>query len=263
MSRHDLNRRGFLTLAVAVLVAPGRLLGAEPAGRRGTYVVDVGLLYSMLTFHLQGVLDEQVDQAAGRYEVRSEGQGDRITSRLHSRGILRNGRWTPLEATSHFDVYGRESRTQVAYDHDRRSVEYHARAETFLRRRLRVVDDVLTLPAGQHVDDAVSALLNYRDGRWAPDTDGRLRTHVVRRRQSDSEGPDDVARTYRAELVPLELTVTTDPRTGKREAMLDLSRFSSWARSSQPARIVFDESRRPTLISGPLILGSSLSIRLT
>ena len=259
----DLNRRDFLTLAVAGVVAPGRVLAAGPAARRSTYVVDVGLLYSMLTFHLEGALDEQVDPVAGRYEVQSAGQGDRISSRLHSRGILRNGRWTPLAAASHFDVYGRESRTQLAYDHDRRSVEYHARAETFLRRRLRVVDDVVTLPDGLHVDDAVSALLNYRDGRWTPDAHGRLRTHVVRRRQSDAEGPDDVARVYRAEVVALELVVAADPRSGKAEAQLDLSRFSSWARTSEPARIVFDESRRPTRITGPLILGSSLSIRLT
>ena len=72
-----------------------------------------------------------------------------------------------------------------------------------------------------------------------------------------------MAGAYRAELAPLELTVAPDPESQRPAALLDLSRFSSWARSNKPARIVFDEERRPTLIRGPLILGSSLSIRLS
>ena len=72
----------------------------------------------------------------------------------------------------------------VTYDYGRRLVEYHARGETFLMRRLRVVDDVVTLPVEMTVDDAVSALLNFRDGRWMPRTDGQLQTHVVRRRRT-------------------------------------------------------------------------------
>lgn len=262
MSRHSITRREFLTVALVVAVAPGRLLAAEPAVRRAPYAVDVGLLYSMLSFHLEGSVEEQVDRATGRYLVQSTGQGDRISSRIESRGGLRDGRWVPERAASHFEIYGRQSRTEITYDHERRSVEYHARGETFMMRRLRVVDDVLTMPAGLQVDDAISALLNYRDGQWSPDAQGRLRTHVVRRRQGENEGPDDVARSYKAEFAPLELTVAPDPETRKPAALLDLSRFSSWARSSKPARIVFDEERRPTLITGPMILGSSVSIRL-
>jgi len=262
MSRHSLSRREFLTVALVLAVAPGRLLAAEPGVRRGPYAVDIGLLYSMLSFHLEGSFEEQVDRAAGRYTVHSTGQGERISSRVESKGGLRDGRWTPDRAASFFEIYGRQSRTDITYDHARRAVEYHARGETFMMRKLRVVDDVLAMPDGLHVDDAFSALLNYRDGRWSPDAQGRLRTHVVRRRHSDNEGPDDIARSYKAEFAPLELTVTPDPETRKPAALLDLSRFSSWARSSKPARIVFDEERRPTLITGPMILGSSVSIRL-
>jgi hypothetical protein len=262
MSITHLNRREFLTATLILLGVPARLLAAEPTARRTGYAVDVGLLYRLLTFHLEGTLEEHVDRAAGRYEVRSSGEGDRITSRVESRGVLREGRWVPERAASYFEVYGRQSRTEVAFDHGRRTAEYHARGETFLMRRVRVVDDVLAIPDGMAVDDAFSALLNYRDGRWPPDAQGRLVTHIVRRRHSDSEGPDDVAAAYRAELAPLELTVATDPESRKPAALIDLSRFSSWARSSQPARIVFDDERRPTLITGPLILGSSLSIRL-
>ena len=176
MSRQSINRRDFLGLALAVLVAPGRVLGGEPVVRRSTYAADIGLLYSMLSFHLEGTFEERIDRGAGRYEVQSTGQGDRISSRLQSSGVLRDGRWAPVRAASHFEIYGRQSRTEITYHHERRAVEYHARGETFLLRKLRVVDDVLTTPEGLHVDDAISASLNYRDGRWSPDDQGRLRT---------------------------------------------------------------------------------------
>ena len=262
MSIERLSRRQFLTGALFLVMAPSRLLAAGPGVRRGPYALDVGLLYSMLNFHLEGSFEEHADYAAGRYVVQSTGQGDRITSRFESRGVLRGGRWTPERATSYFEIYGRQSRSDIVYDQERRKVEYHARGETFLMRKLRVVDDVVAMPVGLHVDDAISALLNYQDGRWTPDAQGHLRTQVVRRRQSDNEGPDDVARSYRAEFVPLELHLTADPDSQKPSALLDLSRFSSWARTNKPARIVFDETRRPTLITGPMILGSSVSIRL-
>jgi hypothetical protein len=151
---------------------------------------------------------------------------------------------------------------QVTYDYERRLVEYHARGETFIMRRLRVVDDVVPLPVGVTIDDAISASLNFRDGRWTPHRDGRLQTYVVRRRRSDNEGPDDVAQSYRAELVPLELKIEPEPETHKQSALLDLSRFSSWARENRPARIVFDDQRRPLLITGSMILGTSVTIRL-
>jgi hypothetical protein len=150
----------------------------------------------------------------------------------------------------------------VTYDYAGRRVEYHARGETFLMRRLRIVDDVVTLPVGARIDDAISASLNFRDGHWVPGADGQLRTLVVRRRRSENEGPDDVAQAYRAEIVPLGLKIEPELETRKPSALLDLSRFSSWAREDRPARIVFDDERRPALITGSMILGTSVTIRL-
>jgi hypothetical protein len=256
------SRRDFLALALGILLGYPRPLSAEPVRRRGTFAADVGILYSMLTFHLEGGVEESIDRAAGRYEVRVTGQGDGIANRIESSGVLRDGRWVPLRGASWFQVKGRESRTQIAYDHRRRIVEYHARGETFFMRKLRVVDDVLPIPDGMVVDDALTALLNYRDGHWTPQPNGRLRTHVVRRRRSENEGPDEVAKSYRAELMPLELKIEPDPHTRRASALLDLSGFSSWARPDQPARIVFDDERRPALITGTMILGTSLTIRL-
>jgi hypothetical protein len=261
MSTAVVNRRDFLTLLLAGVLVPGRL-GAEVVAHRSGFAADVGILYQMLTFHLKGDVEESVDRGGGRYEVRVNGQGDGIANRIESNGVLREGRWVPLRGASWFQVRGRESRVQITYDYERRVVTYHARGETFLMRRLRVVDDSVPLPAGASIDDAISASLNFRDGYWKPGADGRLRTQVVRRRRSDNEGPDDVAQTYRAELVPLELKIEPEPDTGKPSALLDLSRFSSWAREDRPARIVFNAERRPALITGSMILGTSVTIRL-
>jgi hypothetical protein len=261
MSIERIRRRDFLTLALAALLAPAGL-GAAPVARRGTFAADVGILYDLLTFQLRGEIEEHSDRAAGRYHVRVTGQGDGIANRVEASGVLRDGRWVPTSDVSWFLVRGRESRSQVVYDQARQVVEYHARAETFFRRRLRVVDDVVPIPAGVIVDDAISALLNFRDGLWRPRPDGVLRTHVVRRRRSDNEGPDDVASSYRAEVIPLELRVESEAQTGKPVVLLDLSRFSSWARPNRPARIVFDDERRPALITSSMILGTSLTIRL-
>jgi hypothetical protein len=263
MPTYPLTRRDFLTLSAALLLTPaGRLGAAEPTVRRGTFAADIGVLYSVLSFHMEGVIEESVDRGAGHYEVRLTGQGSGIANRIESRGEFRDGRWVPLHSASWFEIQGRESRVQVVYDYDRRSVEYHARGETFFLRRLRVVDDVVPLPEGVIVDDAVTAALNYRDGHWKAQPDGNLLSHVVRRRQSAGEGPDDVAKAYRAEIIPLELKMGLDPETRKPSALVDLSRFSSWARVDRPARIVFDDERRPALITGSMILGSSVTIRV-
>ena len=119
------------------------------------------------------------------------------------------------------------------HDHDAHSVDYQARGETFLLRRLRTVEDRVAVPVGMRVDDAISASLNYADGLWPSAADGTRRTHIVRRQRIRDEGPDDVAAVYRAELVPLELRTVVDPATGRESALLDLTPFSSWAFSSQ------------------------------
>jgi hypothetical protein len=193
--------------------------------------------------------------------VRIHGEGGRIANRIECHGALREGRWYPTRSTSWFQVVGREARTELTYDWSARRAEYHYRGETFVLRRVRVADDVVTLPSGP-VDDAVSAILNYADGRWAPDADGNFRTRVIRRRRPANEGPDDVASVYQAELLPVSLKIGPDPESKKPTAVFDLSGFSSWAREDRPARIVFGADRRPELIASSLILGTSVTINL-
>jgi hypothetical protein len=256
-----INRRGFLTLPFAALFSLITRVNAEPAVRRGQYAADIGVLYDMLTFHLQGTIEESIDRAAGEYRVVIAGQGTSIASRIDSSGILQNGRWAPRRSSSWFNVRGRQSRTEISYDYSRASIDYRARSETFFLRRVRTVEDVVVIPSGIHVDDAVSATLNYADGVWLT-RDGILHTFVVRRRQAPDEGPDDVAPLYRAELSPLAARVVPEQENGKATALFDLSPFSSWMRPSRPARIVFGTNRRPELITTSMILGSSVTIRL-
>jgi hypothetical protein len=256
-----MNRRRFLTLPVALALAPLSQVFAAAVPRKGDYAADVAILYRVFTLHLSGTMDEVIDRVAGRYDVTISGEGSQIANRIESQGVLRNGRWAPVRVTSWFNVVGRESRTTLVYDYGARTADYQHRAETFLLRRERKAKDVLALPA-EHVDDAISAILNYADGRWPAEADGTLRTRVIRRRRAANEGPDDVDTTYRAELIPVVLKVGPDPESGKPAAVFDMSGFSSWAREDRPARIVFGPDRRPELIATSLILGTSVTIRL-
>jgi hypothetical protein len=263
-----MNRRHCLALLLAWMAAPlARVVAplapawAAVERRKGDYAADAAILYRMFNLHLEGTVDEAVDRAAGRYDVTISGDGGRIANRIDCHGVLRDGRWAPTRSTAWFQVVGREARTELVYDYAARTAEYHYRGETFLLRRIRVADDVLSLPP-EPVDDAVSAVLNYADGRWTPEPDGTLRTRVIRRRRPANEGPDDVAKFYRAELIPLVLKVAPDPESRKPTALFDLGGFSSWARDDRPARIVFGTDRRPELIATSLILGTTVTIRL-
>jgi hypothetical protein len=257
-----LDRRRFLALALGLALAPGRAGRAETEARQGSFSAAVGILYGALTFRLAGTIDETMDRPAGRYEMKIRGQGDGITNAVDSQGRLHDGRWMPLRTHSVFVVQGRESRLDMTYDLERRTAEYHSRSETFFLRRQRVADDVVSIPAGVHVDDLMSATLNYADARWPAESDGTFRTHVVRRHRPKGEGADDVQSHYRAELVPFVLRITADPGTGRQTALFDLTRFSSWAREDRPARIVFGVHRRPESITSSLMLGTSVAIRI-
>ena len=255
------TRRAFLLGALALLPGrPARVAAAET--RQSPYEVDVGILYDLLRFHLTGTITESIDRERGRYEVSVRGQGDGIQNQSESVGVLRGGRWVPRKSVFRVVVYGREAHLDVTYDQDARLIRYRGRSETFFLRRLRVAEDDVPVPPDVHVDDIATALLNYADGLWRPGADGRLTTHVVRRRRAANEGADDVQKRYEAELVPLVLTVEPDPRSPLSAAVFDLSRFSSWAREDRPARIVFGADRRPRTLTSSLILGTSLAVRV-
>jgi hypothetical protein len=260
MSMALTSRRSFLLLAIGALLSRPARLGAEAVVRHEAYAADVGILYDMLSFHLKGTIQESIDRGAGQYHVVIAGDGPSISNRVESVGVLHSGRWAPLRGRSWFNVRGRISRTEIDYDYARESIGFRARGETFFLRRVREVADTIAIPPGVHVDDVVSATLNFADRLW-PERDGLLRTFVVRRSHSPDEGPDDVAPGYRAELAPVEAKLISPEADGKSSALFDLSPFSSWIRPSRPARIVFGVNRRPELITTSMILGSSVTIR--
>src|SRR5262245_113463 len=175
MSTSLMTRRRFLTLPLALLISPLVSLAADEPVRSGQYVADVGVLYDVLTFHLKGMIEERINRMGGQYRVAITGDGPSIATRIESSGTLRDGRWSPIHGVSWFNVRDRVSRTEVDYDYARRIIAFRARAETFFLRRLRIVDDLVSIPEGVHVDDVVSATLNYEDALW-PLHDSVLRT---------------------------------------------------------------------------------------
>jgi hypothetical protein len=257
-----ISRRGVLALPFGLFIRPLAAAAGDVEVYKAAYEADVGILYDMLTLHLYGHIEETIDRGAGQYRVTATGKGSSIQNRFESSGVLRGGRWKPIYSKAHFDVRGRQSQTDVVFDWSKGEVHYQARGETFFLRRVRQVDDVLTVPDGIHIDDVMTATLNYADKRWPTHADGIHRTFVVRRRRAENEGPDDVAASYRAEIVPLEMRSVPDP-SGKSTASFDLSRFSSWAKPSEPAKIVFTASRRPEMIATSMILGTSVIIRFS
>ncbi len=262
MSRQVIARRDFLTLPLALLLLPSASARAAVVAHSAPYRIEVSLLYGALTYRIDETLAEAIDRAGGRYNVTMAGEGDGIANRIESSGTLREGRWAPSRSRSFFSVKGRESRADITYDYAARQVAYHFKGETFFLRRLRVVDDVIAIPDGALVDDAISAILNYADQLWRPQADGRLTTHIVRRKLASNEGPDDVQERYRAELAPLTLEVAVDGETRKPVARFDLTRFSSWAKRNQPALVTFGGDRRPEHLSLPMILGTSVQMSL-
>jgi hypothetical protein len=261
MSSRELSRRGFLTLPLIVALQPVAAALAGFQSGRLRYECDVGILYNALRYRMTGTVDEQVDQAAGRYAVKIEGQGSSIANRAEANGVIRDGRWVPLLGASWVKIAGREGQAEITYDHERRVVHYRSRSETFFLGRLRVVDDVVAFPPGLHVDDVVSAILNHADGYWLPQPGGILETHMVRRRRAPREGSEETGGEYRAEIVPLVLKLVPDPVDGKRAALLDLSTLSNWALPDRPARVVFEADGRPEVVTGRLMYGTSFTLR--
>jgi len=256
------SRRQFLAFPLVLLLGPrpGR---AEPLVRSTPYHVDIGILWNLFTFTLDGRLDEQLDFAAGRYRVLITGEGPRIENRIESAGLIRDGRFTPTATSLFFRARGRENSTRISYDYDGGLVHYRHVSETFLLGRRRVAEDRLEIPARQPLDDIVTVVLNYSEGSVGRDGRVEHQTFVVRRARREREGFDEVqAGGYRAEIVPLRYTVTRDGETGRALCLLDFSGFSAWASPDKPARISFGPNRRLEAIDIFLSLGSSIRIKL-
>src|SRR4029434_10316142 len=170
---------GSLVLSLAL---PTRRAAANlPADRTFDYRVDISMLFDLLRYSVGGTMGEEVDAGAGRYRVLITGSGTGVATRIEARGLIDNGRYRPLELKSAHSIAGRPSSLSITYDYPCGLVDYHAVGHTLLRGRRRQVDDVVVLPPGQPVDDAVSAGLNFAAGRLEQDPDRAYRMSVLRR----------------------------------------------------------------------------------
>lgn len=259
----SLSRRAFLAASLPFLAGPRVSVAGVPARQVFDYSVDAGVLFDLITFALKGTIVSEIDQAAGRYRVSMNGEGDSISLHTEARGVIRQGRFTPVEIHSHNTIRERESRLDLLYDHDRGTVEYHSVMHTFFLGRRRQVDDTLKLPADRRVDDLLSAELNFAANTFEQEPDGTYRTYIVRRARPENEGPDDVSASgYRAELVPLRFQASPDSATGRLSALIDITGFSSWARRGQPARVTFGPDRHLESVQTKLMLGTTFKALL-
>jgi hypothetical protein len=258
-----LTRRGFLALPLFALILPWQSWGEAAERTVRAYEVNVAVLFNLLRFTLVWNVIVDVDRAAGRYRVTMSGTGRGVSARSDSMGIVRRGRFMPTFTQSAYTVRGRENRLALSYDYERGVVSYRVVAYTFLLGRRWQVDDVARLAPGQHVDDLISAALNFAADTLDVDADGAFRVTVVRRARSASEGPDDVSPTgYRAELATVRFRAVPEAATGGVTALVDLTGFSSWARPTRPARVVFGADRYLESASSALILGTTFTLRL-
>jgi len=259
------TRRQFLAALPAGLLFTRRWASALEDGRSVLgYQLDLSILFNFLTLSLAGNVVQEIDRRAGRYRVTMDGKGTAISTRTEATGVIREGRFKPLEMRSVHHFRGRESTVATSYDYERQRVELHAVTHTLLLGRRRQVDDTLALPPGRHVDDLVSAELNFAANTLDRDSDGTYSTWIMRRARADNEGPDDVSPDgYRAKLVPLPFRPSPEGSTGRLIALIDITRFSSWARPDAPARVTFAPDRQLESVQSALILGTTLSVRVT
>jgi hypothetical protein len=217
-----------------------------------------------LTLSLSGTAVQEIDRRAGKYRLTVEGQGTGISTRTEASGIIRDGRFKPVETKAVHHFRNRDNTSTTTYDYTRQRAEIHAVTHTLLLGRRREVDAVLAIPPGRHVDDLISAELNFADGSLDREPDGTYHTWVVRRARADNEEPDDVSPNgYRAELVPLRFRPSPDPATGDLVALIDITRLSSWAHPDRPARVTFARDRQLSSVQSVLLYGTTFSVRVT
>jgi hypothetical protein len=258
------RRRLLAAIPAALLVTRGRALGLESGRSVLGYQLDLSVLFNFLTLSMTGTVTQEIDRKTGRYRVTMDGKGIGISTGTEATGLIRDGRFKPLESRSFHVIRGRSNTSVTTYDYARQRAELHAVAYTLLLSRRRQIDDAIALPQDRPVDDLVSAALNFAAGTLDREADGTYYTSVMRRKRAENEGTDDVAPDgYRAELVPLRFRPAPDGPDGRLSALIDITRFSSWARSDQPARVVFAPDRLLESVQSSLILGTTLSVRVS
>ena len=173
----SLSRRQLLAaLPAAFLLRRGLAHAAEQGRTVIAYKLDLSVLFNLISFSLTGTVAQEIDRRAGRYRVTMEGQGPGFSTRTEATGVIREGRFKPLESRSVHVFRGRQNTSTTTYDYDRQRVELHGVSHTLLLGRRRQVDDTMALPAGRQVDDLISAQLNFAGNSLDRDSDGTYHT---------------------------------------------------------------------------------------
>ncbi|MEX2224698.1 MAG: hypothetical protein WEG40_23190 [Candidatus Rokuibacteriota bacterium] len=258
------RRRLLAALPLGLLFGRGWAQALEDGRSAFTYQLDLSVLFNFLSLSLTGTVVQEIDRRAGKYRVVMEGQGTAISTKTEATGLIRDGRFKPAETRAVHHFRGRQNTSVTTYDHARQQAEIHAVTHTLLLGRRRQIDDVVALPPGRHVDDLISTGLNFAGDTLEHDADGTYHTWVIRRARAENEAPDEVSPGgYRAELVPLRFRPRPDAATGRLTALVDITRFSSWARADQPARVIFAPDRQLESVQSVLLYGTTLNVRVT
>ncbi len=257
-----LSRRQFLFAVVASGLAPG-LARSEPLARTAPYRATAAMVFGLLRFGVTGVLEEEVDHAAGTYRVLVAGEGVGIRNRFESTGVVRQGRFTPRLTLAQFSIRGRQHQTRIAYDYDRRVVQYDHRSETFFLGRVRTGQNTFGIPEGETLDDFASIILNHGAGLFDPE--GRVyRALIVNRAHRRDEGVDEVqADGARGAIAPISVSYSRDPQGAGTVSAIDLSGVSTWAKPAEPARFTFTADRRIERIEAHLIFGTTIEVTIS
>jgi hypothetical protein len=254
-----MSRRAFLLAALA-LAATSRRAGAAPVVRSAPYRAQAALVFGLFRFTLNGVWEDEVDRAAGRYRVRLAGEGLGAKSTFESTGVITSGRFAPTATRLRLDIRTRQNRTDITYDHDRRVAHYEHRGETFFRGRVRTGRNTVAVPEGEVVDDFASIVLNHGAGLFDPP--GKVtRVLVLNRARRQGEGLDAVdADGTRGELLPLSISYGPDPDGTGTVSTVDVSGLSTWAKAGDPMTFTFTADRQIERIEAQLALGTSIRV---
>ncbi|HEY7617864.1 MAG TPA: hypothetical protein VH744_13745, partial [Terriglobales bacterium] len=96
---HLLTRRQLLAaLPAGLLLMRGWAQALERERAQLGYQLDLSVLFNFLTLSLTGTVVQEIDRRAGRYRVTMDGQGAGISTRTEATGIIRDGRFKPVES---------------------------------------------------------------------------------------------------------------------------------------------------------------------
>src|SRR5262250_4003198 len=92
-----LSRRAFLAAPLSLLLFPRAASAAVPSTPPPqAFTVDVGILFDMINFALEGTITKTIDETAGLYRITVEGEGDKISVHTDAGGFIREGRFIPV-----------------------------------------------------------------------------------------------------------------------------------------------------------------------